>query len=260
MELLSPTGAQIGPTLSLGVGPGGDTLSVLSNGDLATLVYGSSGLFVQQLGLGGASPDLVEDNFNGGIASDLLLQNAAGAVAVGAIGGNGQESYTQVAALGPEWSFQGNGDFLGNGQDQFLIENTSGAVDVGNVVNGQAQYTQVAALGPEWTFQGTGDFLGNGQDQFLIENTSGAVDVGNVVNGQAQYTQVAALGPEWTFEGTGDFLGNGQDQFLIENTSGGVDVGNVVNGQAQYTQVARWVQNGRSREPAISSAMARISS
>ena len=238
VELLSPTGAQIGPTLSLGVGPGGDTLSVLSNGDLATLVYGSSGLFVQQLGLGGASPDLVEDNFNGGIASDLLLQNATGAVAVGAIGGNGQESYTQVAALGPEWSFQGNGDFLGNGQDQFLIENTSGAVDVGNVVNGQAQYTQVAALGPEWTFQGTGDFLGNGQDQFLIENTSGGVDVGNVVNGQTQYTQVAALGPEWTFEGTGDFLGNGQDQFLVENTSGAVDVGNVVNGQTQYTQVA----------------------
>ena len=63
---------------------------------------------------------------------------------------NGQAQYTQVAALGPEWTFQGTGDFLGNGHDQFLIENTSVAVDVGNVVNGQAQYTQVAALGPEW--------------------------------------------------------------------------------------------------------------
>ena len=189
------------------------------------------------------------DNFNGDGLSDLLLENTSGAVVVGEIN-NGAESYTQVAALGPEWSFQGNGDFLGNGQDQFLIENTSGAVDVGNVVNGQAQYTQVAALGPEWTFQGTGDFLGNGQDQFLIENTSGAVDVGNVVNGQTQYTQVAALGPEWKFEGTGDFLGNGQDQFLIENTSGAVDVGNVVNGQTQYTQVAalgpEWTFEGTS--------------
>ena len=222
--------------------PGGSSdgfaiTQVTPSGDLLGGTYSSatntwSGFF------GVPASNQAMDNFNGDGASDLLLENTSGAVAVGAIGGNGQESYTQVAALGPEWSFQGNGDFLGNGQAQFLIENTSGAVDVGNVVNGQAQYTQVATLGPEWTFQGTGDFLGNGQDQFLIENTSGAVDVGNVVNGQAQYTQVAALGPEWTFEGTGDFLGNGQDQFLIENTSGAVDVGNVVNGQAQYTQVA----------------------
>ena len=129
-------------------------------------------------------------------------------------------------------------NFNGDGLSDLLLENTSGAVVVGEINNGAESYTQVAGLGPEWTFQGNGDFLGNGQDQFLIENTSGAVDVGNVVNGQAQYAQVAALGPEWSFQGNGDFLDNGQDQFLIENTSGAVDVGNVVNGQAQYTQVA----------------------
>ena len=67
-----------------------------------------------------------------------------------------------MPALGPEWTFEGTSDFLGNGQDQFLIENTSGAVDVGNVVNGQVQYTQVAALGPEWSFIGTGDYQGTG--------------------------------------------------------------------------------------------------
>ena len=231
VELFSPTGTQIGSTISVGVGFGG--LDTLSDGNLATTVETSTGLFVEQLGLGGAAPG----NFNGDGVSDLLLENTSGAVVVGEVR-NGAETYTQVAGLGSEWSLKGNGDFLGNGQDQFLIENTSGAVDVGNVVNGQAQYTQVAALGPEWTFQGTGDFLGNGQDQFLIENTSGAVDVGNVVNGQAQYTQVAALGPDWSFEGTGDFLGDGKTGFLIENTSGAVDVGEVSGGTTTYTQIA----------------------
>ena len=93
----------------------------------------------------------------------------------------------------------GAGDFLAYGHDQFLIENTSGAVDVGDVSGGQTTYTQVAALGPEWKFEGAGDFLGEGHDQFLMENASGAVVVGDFVGGQIHYTQVAGLGSEWLF-------------------------------------------------------------
>ena len=65
---------------------------------------------------------------------------------------NGQAAYTQIAALGPEWSFKGVGDSLGEGHDQFLIENTAGAVVVGDWTGGQIHYTQVTALGPEWAF------------------------------------------------------------------------------------------------------------
>ena len=36
-----------------------------------------------------------------------------------------------VASLGPEWKFEATGDFLAQGNDQFLIENTSGVVVVG---------------------------------------------------------------------------------------------------------------------------------
>jgi hypothetical protein len=128
---------------------------------------------------------------------------------VGEVSG-GTASYTTVAGLGPEWKFVGSGDFLGDGKDQFLIENSSGQVDVGSVgwtvINDSYQqiltYTPVAALGPEWKFVGVGDYSGTGLSSFLIENTSGAVVTGAVNSlGSAQYTAVSGLGPEWSFRG-----------------------------------------------------------
>jgi hypothetical protein len=66
----------------------------------------------------------------------------------------GQAQYTQVGALGPEWSFVGAGDYTGAGFDSFLIENTAGAVVTGTLVSGVAHYAQVGALGQEWMFHG----------------------------------------------------------------------------------------------------------
>jgi hypothetical protein len=184
---------------------------------------------------GGSAPQL--DGFLGDGRSDVLIQNSVGAVFVGEVE-SGQAQYTQVAGLGPEWSFVGTGDFLGDGRTDFLIENTNGAIDVGEVVNGQTQYTQVAALGPEWKFVETGDFLGDGKTDFLIENTAGGVVVGEVIGGQAQYTALGGLGPEWSFVGAGDYSETGIDSFLIENANGGaLFTGTVVSGQAQYAQV-----------------------
>ena len=65
---------------------------------------------------------------------------------------NGQAAYTQVAGLGPEWKFVGAGDYLGEGHDQFLIENTAGAVVVGDWTGGAIHYTQVGGLVGEWSF------------------------------------------------------------------------------------------------------------
>jgi len=45
---------------------------------------------------------------------------------------SGAAVYTFVANLGPEWSFKGVGDFLGDGKDDFLIQNSAGAVVVGS--------------------------------------------------------------------------------------------------------------------------------
>jgi hypothetical protein len=135
--------------------------------------------------------------------------------------------------------FPGDDRFNGDPESDILIENTAGAVVVGELgSSSQIGYSQVGGLGPEWSFRGTGDFLGDGNTGFVIENTAGAVVVGESSNGATSYTQVAALGPEWTFEGAGDYLAAGDDQFLIENTAGAVVVGEIVSGQAQYTQVA----------------------
>jgi beta-glucanase (GH16 family) len=133
------------------------------------------------------------------------------------------------------------GDFLGTGKCDALIENTAGAVFAGALnSSGQEVWTQVGALGSEWRFDGAGDFLGDGKYDFLIENTSGAVAVGEVGSkGTAAYTTIASLGAEWKFVGSGDFLGDSKDQFLIENTAGTVDVGEVgSNDKAAYTTVA----------------------
>ena len=46
----------------------------------------------------------------------MLIENTNGAVVVGEPGANGQMAYTQIAALGTEWTFKGTGDFLGTGQ------------------------------------------------------------------------------------------------------------------------------------------------
>jgi len=178
-------------------------------------------------------------DFHGDNLSDILIQAGNGAVVIGETAGTShQETYQPVGGLGPEWSFRGAGDYLGSGHDQYLIENSSGAVMVGSIADSQTHYAQIGALGPEWRFVETGDFLGEGRSQFLIENTAGAIVVGDVQNGSAHYTQVAALGSEWRFVGAADFLGEHHTEFLIENAAGAVVVGDVQNGPAQYTQVA----------------------
>jgi ELWxxDGT repeat protein len=142
-----------------------------------------------------------------------------------------------ITAVGQSQPFAAHNDFNGDGKSDFLIENTSGAVVVGEAVNGQAAFTVVADLGPEWSFHGAADFLGDGNTDFLIQNSAGSVDVGEVAGGQTTYTQVASLGSEWSFVGTGDFLGDGKSDFLIENTSGDVFIGEVMSGEAAYTGV-----------------------
>ena len=46
------------------------------------------------------------------------------------------------------------GDYSGYGISDFLIQNTSGAVDTGMVQDGATHFTQVSGLGSEWSFHG----------------------------------------------------------------------------------------------------------
>ncbi|HWF01826.1 MAG TPA: NF038122 family metalloprotease [Caulobacteraceae bacterium] len=178
---------------------------------------------------------LPQDAVSGDDVSDILIENTGGAVVYGEIIDQ-QLQYTSVGGLGPEWSFRGVGNYLGNGQDGFLIENSSGAIVLGNAVTGA--YTAVSGLGPEWTFEESGPFFGDSQDQFLVENSAGAVVVGEIAGASTTYTQIGALGSEWAFVGAGDFRGDGRYQFLIENTSGALVIAEAGAGdQAAYTLI-----------------------
>lgn len=194
---------------------------------------------------GGRTPQLSFNNPSFSDAGDWAPLVTGDAFGEGSKGVAGVVSATDLQVmdvlgytLAPDPTARNN--FNANGLSDFLIENASGAVVVGQDVAGSAAYSSVAALGAEWKFVGDGDFLGAGSDQFLIENGAGAVVDGQEVGGGKEtFTQIASLGNEWKFVGVGDFLGHGYgDQFLIENSSGAVVVGDSITGVATYTQVA----------------------
>ena len=161
---------------------------------------------------------------------------APGALDIGEVV-NGGINFTPIGGLGPEWEYAGNGDFLGDGHDGFLIRNTDGAVDVGEVVNGAAQFTAVGGLGSEWAFKGVGDFLGGGHTGFLVRNDgnviNGALAVGEVVNGALTFTDIGGLGRNGSSSAAapiGSF-------FLRNNGNGALVVGQANNAGVTYTQV-----------------------
>jgi hypothetical protein len=168
-------------------------------------VHNGQASYVQVGALGPEWKFVGSGDYLGDGRAEFLIENASGDLVLGRIQDPlylepATAKYTQIAVLGSEWKFVGNGDVLGDGKDQFLMENAAGAVVAGEIGSGgQVQYTTIAGLGPEWRFVGAGDYLGEGHDQFAIENTNGALVLGDYVGGQVRYTQVGALGSEWSF-------------------------------------------------------------
>ncbi|HEY1733228.1 MAG TPA: Ig-like domain-containing protein, partial [Acidimicrobiales bacterium] len=170
----------------------------------------------------------------GGSSDDFLLWGAStaspnyGILAVGAVVGAAVQ-YTEIGGVGPEWQFEGVGDYLGDGKTGFLMEDgNNGALAVGEVNGGSAQYSLVGGLGPEWQVEGAGNLLGHGQDDFLIWDGSsaspnyGVLAIGEVTGGSAQYTAIGGVGPEWQFLGVGNYDGVSSSEFLIRNSNSGV--------------------------------------
>ncbi len=142
----------------------------------------------------------------------------------GTIAGTQQLTFARIAA----------DDFNGDAKSDFLLQNTSGLVAIGEVAGGQAGYAYPTALPAGWSFVGTGDFIGDGKADFMIQNASGLVAIGEIGGGQASFIFPTAIDASWTFVGTGDFLGEGKDQFMLQNTSGVLAFGEVNGGQANY--------------------------
>lgn len=187
------------------------------------------------------------DFHNDGL-SDVLMQSTqatGGLVAIGEARG-GQIAYTGLGGLGSAWSFEANGDFLGDGRAGYLLKSSDGLVteaELGPDV--RPVYTNVASLGSIWDIIGAGNLLGDGKADFLMQSTQGtggylAVGEVQVSTGHASFTNLGSLGSAWAIEEFGDFLGKGHDQFLMESspaTGSILAVGDVENGQVRYTTI-----------------------
>jgi serralysin len=150
-------------------------------------------------------------DFNGDGRDDILFRSANGAIfnflgtASGGVINNGDNIYTVVDNV---WHVAGIGDFNGDGMDDILWRNDSGAIfyflgtATGGVSNnGNASYS---AMSLAWEIAAIGDYNGDGRDDILWRNSNGTIIdwLGNQNGGFSDnsgnlYTTVA---PEWKIE------------------------------------------------------------
>jgi hypothetical protein len=177
---------------------------------------------------------------DGGDWANAVQGDSFGTAYAGVEGAISPADVLELDVLGYKIALPRSTDFHNDGLSNLLIQNSNGAVDIGEAAGASVSWEQLGGLGSAWKFVGAGDYLGDGQAGYLIESTNGAVDVGQVgPDTSATYTQVAALGPEWTVVGSGDLLGDGKFDMLIENNAGAVDVGEAdpLSGKMAWSQV-----------------------
>jgi hypothetical protein len=172
-------------------------------------------------------------DINGDGKADLLLRNDNGAIfdllgsANGGFTNNGDASFVNVAT---NWHIAGAGDFNGDGRDDILWRNDSGAIFdmLGTSVGGVTNNGDISSVSIDnsWHIAGTGDFNGDGRDDILWRNDNGAIfDMlgtstgGFTSNGDNSSVNVAT---SWHVAGTGDFNGDGIDDVLWRNDSGAI--------------------------------------
>src|SRR5205807_734087 len=96
--------------------------------------------------------------------SDLLMQDNTDQLVVDEVV-SGQATFRVFGSFGAVWQFAGVGDYLGQGEDGYLLWNsTDGSLDV---VEGGTQRFLGGVLGSQWQFEGSGDLLGYGQDDYM---------------------------------------------------------------------------------------------
>ena len=177
--------------------------------------------------------------FNGdfnGDGADMLAVQSGSTVTVYMNG----EPWGLGVALDPGWSVVGNGDFSGDGQDDFLRVNTEGYV-VGEMSNGNGTFSPQVLnfLNAGWEILGTGDFNGNGSDDVLIANPTGASETVGLLGyweSGVTWTLINGYSPEWECVSTGDFNGDGKCDMLWRNSFEG-------EGGLIYNAYCTWIMD-----------------
>ena len=214
--------------------PGFDISLQSTSGQLALWQASGATPVISAAALLGADPgsswlQVGSGSFFSGVASDasdILLQNTNGSVAVWQMQGGTLLSSDVVANPGPNWQVEGTGDFNGDGKTDIALQNTNGNVAVWEMSGGQiSQSGVVANPGPNWHIEATGDFNGDGKSDMVLQNTNGNVAIWNMNGDQiSQSVIVANPGTSWHVEGTGDFSGDGHTDLLLQNNNGSVAI------------------------------------
>jgi hypothetical protein len=171
---------------------------------------------------------------------EILLQNADGQLARWQVSGTSPKlsaSGLTGPNPGPSWFAMVTGPFYGgfpdndgNGADDVLWQNNSGAVAVWGVQGTTIEKSGlVANPGPSWHIKGTAYDIFSTTDYsgpyVVLQNDSGAVAVWDLYGTTIfQSGLVANPGPSWHVDGTGDFYNDGQPDVLLQNDNGAVAI------------------------------------
>ena len=247
------TATSVPVTSSVGVFANNSGLDILlqkTSGQLA--LWQASGVTLSASSLLGPNPgpswlEVGVGGFFSGDTSDLLWQNAGGAVDIWQMHNDAFVSGSMIANPGPHWHVEGTGDFNGDGKTDILLQKDTGDVAVWEM-NGSGQLSQsaeVANPGSTWQVAGTGDFNGDGTTDIVLQQNTGDVAVWDMnSSGQiSQSAEVANPGSSWRVVGTGDFYGDGGTDILLQRNTGEVDVWEV-NGAGQIIKSAEVANPG----------------
>ena len=170
-------------------------------------------------------------DFNGDGRADLIWQNDSGAItdwlgtASGGFVSNDANAWNNLPT---SWHVAGTGDFNGDGREDVIWRNDSGAftewlgqANGGFVSNDANAWNNVPT---SWHVAGTGDFNGDGRDDVIWRNDNGAftewlgqANGGFVSNDARAWNN---LPNSWHVAGTGDFNGDGRDDVIWRNDNG----------------------------------------
>jgi Ca2+-binding RTX toxin-like protein len=207
-----------------------------SSGVITDWLGTASGGFSDNYGNASASVPLnwtiaAVGDFNGDHRDDILWRSETGQITdwLGTANGGFSDNFSNASAnVGNDWKVVATGDFNGDGKDDILWRNDSGAiVDWLGAANGgfTVNYgNSFASVPTSWTLVGTGDFNGDHRDDILWRSDAGVVtDWLGTANGgfSANWANLSSGVPhDWKAVSIGDFNGDGKDDVLWRNDNG----------------------------------------